>query len=235
MNRLSDYQSGTGSGVITADGCAVDVYALLPVGREPDVIHAAIPAGARILELGAGAGRVTKALVALGHPVTAVDESPEMLAHISGARAVCAAIEDLDLGERFAAVVLGSHLVNSPDADQRHAFLAACARHVAPGGRVLVEQAPRSFFGGMYPQRIEQDGLTTQLRNIRYPATNQLSMTIDYKVGERMWSQRLVCQRFEMDELHSAGLELAQFLTEDGAWFAARPATLSPSDDHHGE
>jgi SAM-dependent methyltransferase len=235
VNRLSAYQSGTGSGVITADGCAVDVYALLPAGREPDVIHAALPPGAACLELGAGAGRVTRALLALGHPVTAVDESPEMLAHIAGARTVCASIEELDLGTRFAGVVLGSHLVNSPDAGQRAAFLAACARHVAPDGLVLVEQAPHSFFGGMYPQRIVQDGLTTQLRNIRYPRPDRLSMTIDYAYRGRLWSQRLTCQQFDMAELGAAGLELADHLTEDGAWFAARPSALFPTDDHHGE
>ena len=71
---------GTGPGVITPDGCAVELYRLLPPMGEPEIVHAAIPAGAAILELGAGAGRVTHALVALGHPVVAVDESAEMLA-----------------------------------------------------------------------------------------------------------------------------------------------------------
>src|SRR5262245_60192668 len=80
---------GTGPGVITPDGCAVDLYAILPPGPDPDIIHGAIPAGAPILELGSGAGRVTRSLLALGHPVVAVDESPEMLAHVRGAETVC--------------------------------------------------------------------------------------------------------------------------------------------------
>ncbi len=222
-NKLSEYQSGTGDGVITPDGCAVDVYALLPPGREPDVIHAAIPPGAAILELGSGAGRVTRPLLALGHPVVAVDESAEMLAHIDGAETVCAGIEELDLGRRFPAVVLGSHLVNSPDAGQRLAFLRACARHVTPDGQVLVEQAPDAFFAGFTPQRFQQGELTTVFRNIRRPGPELLGMTIDYRHGNRWWSQTIVCRRFDQAELAGAGLRFATRLTEDGGWFAARP------------
>jgi hypothetical protein len=57
--------TGTGPGVITPDGCAVDLYALLPPMGEPRIVHAAIPAGASVLELGAGAGQVTHPLVAV--------------------------------------------------------------------------------------------------------------------------------------------------------------------------
>lgn len=224
VNKLSEYQSGTGEGVITPDGCAVDVYALLPPGREPQVIHDAIPAGASILELGSGAGRVTHPLVALGHPVTALDESAEMLAHITGAETVCAGIEGLDLGRRFGAVVLGSHLVNTPDADQRREFLLACARHVAPGGRVLIEQAPDVFFAGFTTQRIQQGALSTTFRNIRQPGPGLLAMTIDYRAGDRWWSQKIVCRRFDPADLAEVGLRYAAQLTEDGAWFAAEPA-----------
>lgn len=223
-NKLSDYQSGTGDGVITPDGCAVDVYALLPAGREPEVIHGAIPAGASILELGSGAGRVTNPLVALGHPVVALDESAEMLAHVRGAETVCAGIEGLDLGRRFDAVVLGSHLVNTPDEGQRREFLAACARHVAADGVVLVEQAPELFFAGLVPTRIQQGDLATTFRNIRRPRPDLLGMTIDYRKGDRWWSQTILCQRFDPAMLAEVGLRYVAPLTDDGAWFAARPA-----------
>ncbi len=36
---------GTGPGAITPDGCAVELYARLPVGDEPDVIAAAVRRG----------------------------------------------------------------------------------------------------------------------------------------------------------------------------------------------
>jgi ubiquinone/menaquinone biosynthesis C-methylase UbiE len=71
--------------VITPDGCSVEFYSLLPPMGEPEIVHDAIPPGASILELGAGAGRMTRPLVGLGHPVVAVDESGEMLARIRGA------------------------------------------------------------------------------------------------------------------------------------------------------
>jgi hypothetical protein len=47
---------GSGPGVITPDGRAVELYALLPPMGEPELVHAAIPAGASILELGPGPG-----------------------------------------------------------------------------------------------------------------------------------------------------------------------------------
>jgi SAM-dependent methyltransferase len=85
---------------VTADGSPVEVYLLLPPGDEPEIVHAAIPRGASILELGSGAGRVTHPLLALGHEVVAVDDSPSMLAHVR-AETVCARIGDLDLGRTF--------------------------------------------------------------------------------------------------------------------------------------
>lgn len=71
-----------GEGAFTADGCPVEVYRLLPPGGEPGIVHEAVPEGASILELGSGVGRVTHALLDLGHPVVAVDDSPEMLADV---------------------------------------------------------------------------------------------------------------------------------------------------------
>src|SRR3984957_12072689 len=93
-----------------------------PEGWEAGIVHEAAGAGASILELGSGAGRVTHPLVALGHPVVAVDESPEMLAHVRGAETGCARIEDLDLGRRVGAVLLASHLINADD-ETRSVFL----------------------------------------------------------------------------------------------------------------
>jgi SAM-dependent methyltransferase len=103
MPRGPGSERGTGPGVITPDGCAVELYALLQPMGEPEIVHAAVPAGASVLELGAGAGRVTHPLLALGHPVVTVDESAEMLARIRGAETARAPIQDLDLERRFEA------------------------------------------------------------------------------------------------------------------------------------
>lgn len=54
--------------MITEDGCAVEFYALLPPTNEAEIVHAAIPPGASVLELGAGAGRVIGVPLTSGEP-----------------------------------------------------------------------------------------------------------------------------------------------------------------------
>jgi 2-polyprenyl-3-methyl-5-hydroxy-6-metoxy-1,4-benzoquinol methylase len=120
----------------TPDGSPVDLYLLFPPAGEAERVHAAIDEGATVLDLGCGVGRIAHELIDLGHPVVAVDESREMLAHVRGAETVQAPIEDLDLGRRFPCVLLASHLVNTADAKRRRAFLETCARHVAGDGVV---------------------------------------------------------------------------------------------------
>jgi len=113
---------------IAPDGSPVEVYLRLPDRGEGALVAAALPPPASLLELGCGTGRVTRQLVARGYSVVAVDESPEMLEHVRDAETVCARIEELDLGRRFDAVLLLSNLL-TVEAEQRRAFLDACARH----------------------------------------------------------------------------------------------------------
>jgi SAM-dependent methyltransferase len=200
----------------------------LPVGDEPAIIHATVPPQASILELGCGTGRVTHPLIALGHHVTAVDESPEMLAHVRGARVVCGRIEELALDERFDAVVLGSHLVNVPDDDGLAAILACCARHVAAAGRVVIERHPEGWFDDAKDMEAVRDGITFRLRNVSRPAADLVAATVEYRVGDREWSQSFVSRRLDdallRDRLRDAGLRVDARLTDDGGWILARPA-----------
>jgi SAM-dependent methyltransferase len=124
---------------VAPDGSPVELYLRLPPRGEAEIVDGVIEAGAEILELGCGVGRVTHELLRLGHPVVAVDESPEMLEHVRGATTVCSPIESLVLARRFSCVLLMSNLVNTTDS-QRDSFLATCARHVAPDGVVLIER-----------------------------------------------------------------------------------------------
>ena len=133
------------SGAVAPDGSPVDLYLLLPSFGEPAIVHGAIPSGAEILELGCGVGRMTHELVRLGHPVTAVDESREMLAHVRDAATVQARIEGLDLGRTFDCVLLASHFINAADADERRRLLEVCARHLNNEGRVLIEAYPAEW------------------------------------------------------------------------------------------
>ncbi len=125
---------------VAPDGSPVEVYVMLPPLGEAEIVHGVIPEGAHVLELGCGAGRITHRLIELGHPVTAVDNSVEMLSHVRGAEVALADIETLELERQFEAVLLASNLVNTVDDEQRRAFLATCARHLAPSGAVLIQR-----------------------------------------------------------------------------------------------
>ena len=220
---------GSGPGVITPDGCAVDFYALMPALGEPAIVHDAAGPGASILELGSGAGRVTHPLVALGHPVVAVDESPEMLAHVRGGETMQARIEDLALGRRFGAVLLASHLINA-DEQTRSTFLAVCRRHVADDGCVIVQQHTPAWFAAAQESESTRDGVIYRLRDVSRPAEDQVSATVEYVVGDRCWTQTFTTNRLDEDVLAAAlagaGLRLDRYLTDDHSWFRAVPVAV---------
>jgi SAM-dependent methyltransferase len=221
--------NGTGPGAITPDGCSVELYALLPAMGEPEVVHAAVPAEASILELGAGAGRVTHRLVGLGHPVVAVDESAEMLARIRGVETVRARIQDLDLRRRFDVVLLGSFLVNTPDRGLRRRFLSACREHVRDDGCVLVQRHEPTWFDEAAEGERTSGGITFRLRDVTRPGPGLLAATVEYQVDEHVWTQSFTAERLD-DELlaaalDEAGLAVDAYLTGDGSWVRAVPAS----------
>ncbi len=219
--------SGTGPGVIAPDGCSVEFYARMTEMGEPAIVHDAAGPGASILELGSGTGRITHPLVALGHPVVAVDESPDMLAYVRDAETVCARIEDLALGRRFDVVLLASHLINA-DTGTRTAFLAACRRHVAEHGYVIIQQHPPEWFSAVADSETTRDGITFRMRDISRPAPNLVSATVEYIAGDQHWTQTFTSMRLDETELAAvladAGLGLDRYLTDDRAWFRAVPA-----------
>jgi SAM-dependent methyltransferase len=224
---------GDGPGVITPDGCSVEFYAALPPGEEPRIVHQAIPEGACILELGAGAGRVTHALLALGHQVVAVDESPEMLERIHGAETVLARIEELDLGRRFDAVLLASYLVNVPDLEWRRSLLRTCRRHVSDGGSVLIQRHEPAWFDSTGPferqhGRLPEGELVYRMRDVSRPGPGLLSATMVYRVGDRTWTQSFTSQRVDdaqlAEDLAAVGLAVDAYLTDDRTWVRARAA-----------
>ena len=245
-SRVIGNAPGSGPGPITPDGSAVELYALLPAMGEPEVVHAAIPAGASILELGAGAGRVTHRLVELGHPVVAVDESPEMLERIhraapgtptaarptgaaeAGVETVRARIQDLELGRRFDAVLLASFLVNTPDRALRGRFLRACGEHVGDGGHVLVQRHPPAFIDEAAEGERTTEGITFRLRDLGRPGPGLLAATAEYQVGERVWTQWFTARRLDdaalAAALAEAGLTVDTYLTGDGSWVRAVPS-----------
>ena len=207
----------------------MELYSLLPPMGEPGIVHAAIPAGAGILELGAGAGRVTRHLLELGHPVVAVDESAEMLARVRGAETVRARIQQLHLGRRFEVVLLASFLVNTPDRELRGRFLTACREHVRDDGCVLVQRHEPRWFDEAAEGERTSDGITFRLRDLARPGPGLLSATAEYQVGERVWTQSFTAERLDDRQLAAAlgeaGLTIDAYLTGDGSWVRAVPAS----------
>lgn len=210
------------------DGSPVELFARLPAGSVPQLIHDAIPPGASILELGAGAGRITHPLIGLGHEVVAVDESPEMLAYVNGAETIQCRIEDLALGRRFDVVLLMSHLIENPDHGLCHGFLKTCRAHVADSGYVLIQRDPPDRNYSAEPlHRTMPDGSTIGMRDLVQISPGVVSFTLDYRVDGSMWSQSVVTRRISDSsleaELSLADLEIDSFITPSRTWIRARP------------
>jgi SAM-dependent methyltransferase len=218
---------GPGPGAIAPDGSPTDLYAVLPPDDESAaLLHTAVPAGASILELGAGTGRMTHLLAALGHPVVAVDESAEMLAHVRGVETVRCRIEDLDLDRRFDVVLLASHVLEYVGVDVE-AMLSVCRRHVAPGGRVIFQRQPSQWYDTVRPGTWTRKGVHFELCDLRRPAPGVVSATMRYRIGSRTWSHSFTSRRIGDDVLPAllarAGLHFERFISPDGGWVLAGP------------
>jgi SAM-dependent methyltransferase len=220
---------GTGPGVITNDGCAVEFYALLPSFGEPEIVHAAVPDGASILELGCGTGRILHPLAALGHPVTGVDDSPDMLARSPGLPTVCAPIQSLRLDRTFDVVLLASTMINA-EAGTRREFLATVRHHLRDDGIAVFQQNPPAWFetvGRAEPARDDPGGIRRIIRSVSWEPP-RLRAQIEYQAGGNVWTHAWTCYRISDEELAgvlaAADLRFGDWLTEDHAWFTARPA-----------
>ena len=220
---MVNHQVGTGPGQITPDGCAVEFYALLPQMGEPEVVHSAVPPGASILELGCGTGRILRPLAELGHPVLGVDESPEMLARVPDLPTIRSSIEALALDRRFDAVLLASTMLNA-HTKQRRAFLATCARHLAPDGVVVIQQTAPDWFDAVTTAEHEHDGIRRVIRSVGRDGP-RVDVVIEYHVGDRTWTHAFGRYRIDDNELvadlTSAGLRFQRWLTDDHAWFTS--------------
>lgn len=224
-----DDHAGTGPGPITNDGCAVDFYALLPTFGEPEIVHAAVPAGASILELGCGTGRILRPLAALGHPVAGADDSADMLARDSDLPTVLSPIETLRLDRTFDVVLLASTMINS-DPGTRRAFLATVRHHLGDGGLAVFQQSPPAWFeSATQAAQVRDDpgGIRRVLRSVRWEPP-RLSIEVEYQVNGNIWTHAWTSYQIGEQELNenlaAAGLRFGDWLTDDRAWFTARAA-----------
>lgn len=215
-------------GAFAADGTGVEIYRRLPSLGEIEYIQAQLAPGSSVLDLGAGTGRIADPLVALGHRVTAVDDSPEMLAHVLKARTVHARIEDLHLPERFDAVLVIGNMINYPGLQQRRAVLAAVAEHLAPAGQAILQWAPPALLAARpagWSKSLTLGEVTTTLTirsNSRGISKGEFSLAADGHV----WRQSLTAEEIPAaalrDELDRVGLVLETTDPDTTRWLHAR-------------
>jgi SAM-dependent methyltransferase len=225
--------TGSGPGTITDDGCAVDLYLLLQPRGEAELIHDAVAPGASILELGCGTGRISRGLLALGHPVTGVDFSAEMLDHMPReARTVLHDIEHLRLPERFDVVTLTSNMVSGEE-EQTLAFLRTAREHLAGGGVVVIERFnPKwadldAMLSIAAPKT--RDRITASLHDITVDA-DTVTMTIRYEHDDgRVWTQHAAMHARSDEDLDAmlrrAGLQPVRWLDAERDWLLATALT----------
>ena len=208
---------------VAPDGSPVALYLALPGLDDAALILGAIGPGAAVLELGCGVGRVTRHLATAGHPVTGVDNSAEMLAHLRGIQrveTVLADIASLDLSpRRWPVVLMASHLVND---DRGVSFLAEAARHLETGGSVLVERHEPGWIAAVEESTRERYGITMAIREIDRPTPDTLRATMVYDVDGCRYEQRFTAHEVDDDRLAemaaAEGLRIDEVLNASRTW-----------------
>lgn len=217
------------SSTTAPDGSPVGLYLAIGTEGEPELINGLIPAGAEVLDLGCGVGRIAHTLVALGHPVTAVDESGEMLAHVRGVTSVRSKIEDLRLGRTFPCVLLMSNLINAPRSAVRSALLRSCRRHAAPAGIVVIERYDPTMTLEEGTSTGTYGGLAVTVERWGKGRNAYARVTYEHPDG-RVWTHegrgtpKILDDDTMRDELARAGLRLERILGPKRRWCLARPA-----------
>lgn len=208
---------------VSRDGSPVQVYRALPSLGEPELIHAALPRSSSVLDLGCGTGRTAAPLVRLGHHVTGVDESPEMLATLdAGVEGVLGDARTVRLGRRFDAVLLASHLLNDTHASP---LLETAVAHLASGGSVLAE---------VYPPAMDWDAAIGRTSSVGPVEVTVVRASLDdrmvdalvrYRLGARAWEQAFVARMLDESEIRELlgahGLVFGCWLDAARGWFIA--------------
>jgi SAM-dependent methyltransferase len=207
---------------VSPDGSPLAIYLALPAGEVPLLIHGANRPDATILDLGSGPGRLARPLHGLGHRVVAVDDSPEMLAHVTGAEVVCGDAFTIDLRRRFDTVLAASHLINQPGSAARRALLGTARRHlVDAGGVVLVQRFAPGWILESGPTESKAGPVLVSFEpNDR--DGDRVTASVTYRLADQTWVQRFEAEDVDDTKLaadaEAAGLQVVDLLSPDGTW-----------------
>jgi SAM-dependent methyltransferase len=214
---------GTGPGAHAKDGCSVELYARLAYAGELECLAPLLTPGTAVLELGCGAGRLTRRLLSFGCVVTAIDNSADMLTHAPAeARRVCADIDGLHLAQTFDVVLLASGLINHFDPAVRGAFLSAAAAHVKPAGRLILQRQDAAWLESARVGPVsESDGVEVEVTSVERDG-GVIRMAVEYKRGRQRWTHSFAVVALDQPKLqqllHAAGFGGLTWLDAAQRW-----------------
>jgi hypothetical protein len=186
------------------------------LGESPDLVAGPVP-GIGSLRGTAGAGRALASLRELDLRFRTV-----LQAVIDPGLGV-AELDRLDAGRLFVFVILGSHLVNTPDEDVRRALLRASCRHLVGDCDVLVEHHPIDWAETAAPTP-PTPGAEVGMRNVKRDPPFVSAVSV-YDVGGREARQpftaRVLSEAELASELEAAGLFVRRRLGP--SWLQAGP------------
>jgi SAM-dependent methyltransferase len=206
-----------------------------------------------VLELGCGAGRFTRALVAIGGDVTAIDVSPRMVAtcarNVPSAHTALGDLRDLSAydGGAFGAIVGVDNVLDVLADSDRRAALAGFARVLAPEGVLLfsshnkahvplmhwMPHSPRELAAAIYHAR----HLARRLRNRRRTRAFEQSANGYAIVNDGAHDNRLAHYYIGRDaqerQLAEAGFELLECLDLDARVVGAGETAERSSTLHY--
>jgi SAM-dependent methyltransferase len=214
---------------IAPDGSPVELYRRLPERtEEAALLHRILPPGAAVLDLGCGTGRLAEPLARLGHPVTGVDNEPEMTAALRLATGVTADITTLELGPRFDAVLLMSHFIDTADAELVDAVMRTVRRHLRDDGVAVAERHPPGWVYTCTESVRDADGVRFTLTDLERDA-DVLTATIRYEFDGLRAEQRFSVRDLDDQRLASlaaeAGLRFDSSLNPGQTLVLLRPAS----------